>query len=256
MAATGRHAQITSAAAWAVQDWLTLVLVVGLSLTPPFLYTLWLRAKERHDRNPLRVVTGAFFYGGTVGVAVAILLHMVFEVGFAAPNANFGLEKNFVSVVIAAPIVEEIAKGLGFWFVRPHIRELEDGLVYGAAIGLGFAATENLLYGVDALNTVGLDLALWTIVLRILSSMLLHLGSSAILGFGFARVALGNGFGLLLIPYYLVAAALHATYNFLVTLPGVGLWALGTALVMVVFVVSVLQRRIEVLDSLPHEQHS
>lgn len=238
-----------------VQPWSVWVLVVGLAFAPPLLYALWLRAKERRDRNPLRVVVGAFLYGGTVGIAVAILLHHVFQVGFAAPNRDFGLDANFVTVVIAAPVVEELSKGFGLGFVRPHVRELEDGIIYGAAIGLGFAATENFLYALQALGNVGVEFAVWTIVLRMLSSMLLHLAASAILGYGFARVVVGGGVGFLLLPHYLVAAALHAAYNFLVTVDGFGLYALGTALVMVVLVVSLLHRRIEVLDALPHHRN-
>lgn len=227
--------------------------VVGLSLLPPLLYALWLRAKEQVDREPMRTVLGAFVYGGTVGVAVAILLHEVFNVGFVQPG-RLGIDAALLTVVVGAPIVEELSKGLGLGFVRPHVREYEDGLIYGAAIGLGFAATENLLYGITALTENGAAFALWTIVLRIFSSMLLHLAASALVGFGYSRALVGGHSVVLVLPYYLLAVVLHAAYNFLVTLDDVGLLALGAALFMVVTVVAMLQRRIETLDALPHRR--
>lgn len=228
-------------------------LVVGLSLLPPLLYAFWLRAKEQVDREPMRTVLGAFVYGGTVGVAIAILLHEVLNFGFAQPG-SLGVDEAFLSIVIVAPIVEELSKGFGLGFVRPHVREYEDGLIYGAAIGLGFAATENLLYGISALNENGAEFALWTIVLRIFSSMLLHLAASALVGFGYSRALVGGHPMALVLPYYLLAVVLHAAYNFLVTLDDVGLVALGTALFMVVSVVALLHRRIETLDALPHRR--
>src|SRR5947208_7460320 len=60
-----------------------------------------------------------------------------------------------VGAAIVAPIVEEAAKGLGVRAGRPEIQKLLDGLVYGAAAGLGFSATENLFYGIARLLESG-----------------------------------------------------------------------------------------------------
>ncbi len=235
-----------------VAPWTVWLLVISLSLLPPVLYALWLRAREKHGRNPLRVVFGALFFGGTVGVGVAVILHYLFNVAFAAPGADFALDAHFISVVIAAPIVEEFSKGMGFVFLKPHVMEIEDGIIFGGAIGLGFAATENLLYAIDALNQHNAEFAIWTVVLRIFSSMLLHTATTALLGFGFSSVITRNGVAAMVLPFYVVAVALHALYNFLVTQGSV--FALFAALVMVVIVLTVLQRKVEVLDALPHDQ--
>ena len=235
-----------------VELWEAYSLIAALALLPPLVFTFWLRSRERHDRNPVRTTLASFIFGGTIGVAVAIVLHQLFGIAFAQPNLNFGLEASFLTVVVAAPLAEEFAKGLGLGFLRGHVRELEDGIIYGAGLGLGFAATENLLYGYQALTDQNLDFAIWTIVLRVFSSMLLHLAASALLGFGYARIVLGGHTPLLMLPYFIVAAALHAAYNGLVTMQGFGGWGLTLALVLVVVVTSVLYRWIHVLDALPH----
>ena len=228
-------------------DGTLLTLLVLLSLVPPFLFALYVRSRERHDREPLRAVVGAFLWGSSIGVIVAVVLHEVFAFGYAASGSGLAVSPDFVAAVIAAPIVEELAKGFGLRGPRRHIWELEDGIVYGAAIGLGFAATENLVYGMVALFDGGFGLAFGTVAIRVFSAMLLHAAASAMVGFGYGRMMLGVGsFGQLL-GFYLLAVALHAAYNFLV---GAGVaYGLVMAIVLVAVVMGAMRRTIEKLDA-------
>ena len=62
--------------------------------------------------------------------------------------------------------------GLGRFF--DNTDEVEDGLVYGAACGLGFGATENVLYGLsEEAVSVGYLGILAVVILRTVSSILL-----------------------------------------------------------------------------------
>ncbi len=232
-------------------DGALLTALVSLSLIPPLLYALYLRSRESHDREPLRAVLGAFVYGGTIGVAVAIVLHLLFAFGYQQTGGPLDLTSGPIAAVVIAPIVEELAKALGLGGARRHMRELEDGIIYGAALGLGFAATENLVYGVAGLLEGGFGVAIGTVVLRTFSSMLLHAGASGLLGFGYGRMVVQGGVVWTLIPFYLAAVGLHALYNFLVGQEA--LLGLAVAIFMVAIVMSVLRRRIEALDALPHE---
>ncbi|MGB1586810.1 MAG: PrsW family intramembrane metalloprotease [Thermoplasmatota archaeon] len=191
--------------------------LVALSLLPPFLFALNVRSQERHDREPVRAVVGTFLWGGTIGVIVALILHAFFAFGYQQSGAGLVLSTEMAAVLIAAPVVEELAKGFGLRLPRRNIWELEDGIVYGAAIGLGFAATENLVYGIVALAEGGFSLAFGTVALRVISAMLLHASASAIVGYGYSRARLGAG-GLGIVAAYLLAVLLHAAYNFLVSL--------------------------------------
>jgi len=139
---------------------------------------------------------------------------------------------------------------MGLTGARKHIRELEDGIVYGTGVGLGFAATENLVYGVTAMLEGGFGIAFATVTVRIFSSMLLHASASGLLGFGYGRVVLGGGVGWQLVPYYLTAVVLHALFNLLVSTEM--LLGLLAAIIMVATVIGSLQRRIRQLDALPH----
>ena len=236
----------STAPARAVEEGLAFAGLVALALIPPLLYLLWLRSRERYDREPVGPVLGAFVYGGSVGVGVAVLLHILFDFGYRQSGGPFPLEDAFVAAVVIAPVVEEFAKALGLGRFRRRIQELEDGIIYGAGLGLGFAATENLVYGVTALLDGGFGDAIVTILVRVVSSMLLHSGASALLGFGYG-VAVLRGRGLWsLLPYYVVAVLLHAVYNYLVSTRQ--LIGLAVAVIMVAYVATTLRRRIERLD--------
>ena len=220
----------------------TIAILVGLAFLPPVAFALWVRSHEKHQREPVHAVLGMFAYGGTLGVLSAIILSLVLGLWVDPDLAGF------VGLVVIAPLVEELSKGLGLGFVRGRILELEDGIIYGAAIGLGFGATENLLYGLEALDQGGLDNAVLVISLRVVSSALLHAGSTALLGYGYALARLrGQGLGYVL-PFYLLAVVQHALYNFLVS--GRYLIAFGAAVVMVITVTTLLRRQVRRLDRL------
>jgi protease PrsW len=184
-------------------------LLLGLSFLPPVLFALWVRAHEKQQREPVLAVLGMVLYGGTLGVLFALLLSGLLGAGY---TGALGLSPALFAVVLVAPLGEELAKGLGLGWVRHRILEPEDGIVYGAAIGLGFAATENLLYGLAALDEGTLTDALVTIGFRIVSSTLLHAGSSALLGYGVALARLSGGGAGRILPFYLLAVAQHSLY--------------------------------------------
>ena len=111
-------------------------------------------------------------------------------------------------------------------------------MVYGAAIGLGFAATENLLYELSALS-VSVLAYVFTAMLRIISSTLLHATATGVTGFGVGRAVVMKKALLTALPYYLVAVLMHATFNFLASLPSVwpdtfGDWTVVVSLFLVI----------------------
>jgi RsiW-degrading membrane proteinase PrsW (M82 family) len=158
-----------------------------------------------------------------------------------------GVSSVVVSAVIVAPVVEEATKALGLRWVEDLHVELEDGLIYGAAAGLGFSATENLLYGVSALLDGGVGAFVATIAIRTVSSSLLHATASALLGYAVWKRRAGRGSILTILGFYALAALVHAAFNFAATIQLVGTLIASIAFAMLGF--GLVRRRVRKLDT-------
>jgi RsiW-degrading membrane proteinase PrsW (M82 family) len=120
-------------------------------------------------------------------------------------------------VIVVAPFVEEFAKLFGLLRTSGFIDHPRSGLVLGAAVGLGFAATENMMYEGSALLQGGVVLFLATALIRSFSSALMHGSATSMSGYGLARKKFGGGSWT---PYYLLAVLMHGTFNLFASFGG------------------------------------
>jgi protease PrsW len=202
---------------------LLLLLLLVFSLIAPIAYLSWVRRTERYYTEAWGPLLKAFAYGAFIGTFVSAILELIsLDVFSAVVQPDLGLPNNptiagLVLACVIAPFIEEGMKGLGAWGMRDQMRYVADGLVFGAAVGFGFSFIENLLYGVSALS-LGVGVALATIVIRSFSSSLLHGSATAMTGLGVAENQLNNGRGHALAGYYLLAVLMHASFNLLASL--------------------------------------
>ena len=177
-----------------------------------YLVTIWWL--DRYEREPWWVIASTFAWGGLGGTCFAIVLSAIPAM---ALTPLFGEDvSSVVSTVMVAPVVEEITKALVFvpLFLTRHIDTETDGLIYGAATGLGFAAVENLIYYVGA----G-DALYSTIILRTLFSTFVHCIASSMVGIGvgWARHRSWTSSWAIVVGY-VAAVATHGTWNGLAVL--------------------------------------
>jgi RsiW-degrading membrane proteinase PrsW (M82 family) len=200
-------------------DICTVVFILGVAFVPSLLYLVTVRNTERFGREPYGRLILMFGFGAVVSVLLALVLNAVVlgELMKFERLTEVGGE-HFLGAVVVAPFVEELVKGLGLVFVLSVLTREQDGMVYGAAIGLGFAATENLLYEVTALSGGLLAYAV-TAILRIISSTLLHATATSVTGYGVARAVVERRALLAAFPFYIVAVIMHATFNLIAMLP-------------------------------------
>ena len=128
----------------------------------PLLYLIWIRNSPRYGREPWPTVLKTFAWGAVFSVIIAIILSILFLLVLSpSQSLNDFFARRFqdpttaIGALVVAPIVEEAAKGVGATAGRPQTQSKTDGLVYGAAAGLGFSATENLVYALAALFVPG-----------------------------------------------------------------------------------------------------
>ncbi len=191
--------------------------LMGLSLAVlpvPFYVTLalWL---DRFEAEPGPVLVRAFLWGAIVAIVVALLGN---RMAFTVLSGMFGVGAgDMISGVLAAPAIEEAAKGIALLLLFLHhddeFDNVTDGVVYAAMIGLGFAMTENALYYGRVWNTESLSAVF---VLRGVIGPFAHPLFTAMtgVGIGFARERHGQG-GSWIAPLigFTLAILLHALWN-------------------------------------------
>jgi len=171
----------------------------------PGLFWLWfIYKKDSFEPEPRRLVIKMFLLG----------------VGIALPASYFNAYYSynlFLVTVIAAPIIEEYLK---FWVVRhfafpmADFNEPMDGIVYAAAVALGFASIENVFYLIQSLKGGQFT---HTLIARSLLSVPAHAIFTSMSGYAMALTKFyyfPNRDEIILRGLF-VAMGLHALFNFL-----------------------------------------
>jgi len=205
-----------------------LLLLLAAALAPALIYLTWVRSSERYRAEPWSTVLGLFAYGALFATFVAALIEVVLvslgtaaSQAFPAPeftflNGNSPLGSYFLILVIA-PFVEEGIKASGVLRQARVLRTVADGPVFGASVGLGFGFFETLIYGISGFLVGGLEAGLLLVFVRSFSSVLLHGSTTAMFGYGYTTSKLEGRSGASG-GYYLLAVAMHASFNALVSL--------------------------------------
>ncbi len=188
-----------------------------LSFGPAYLYLKSIRNAEENEREPWSALQTVFIWGAVSGVFYALILNSLGGSIVFLYSGNDADLTFILTAIIVAPIVEEFVKPLVLFrnvSVKGEIDEVEDGIVYGAACGLGFGATENILYGLsEGAVSSGLVGVIIVVALRTVSSILLHLTASSFTGYGISQYLVkGESFSVV-VKYYLLAVLIHAAWN-------------------------------------------
>ncbi len=203
------------------QDTLVIAAVlIGAAFIPSLFYLRWVRNAELYGKQKWSTLFKLFTWGAIFAVIMAVILSLIFLGAIQSSGLvreyQFLEDRTIMTLIIVcviAPIVEEFTKVLGVFSAKDSIISLEDGFVLGAATGLGFAATENLLYESTAFFEQGFQAFVVVVILRSVASTLLHGSASAVAGYGISKGYLTNKHSFL--PYYLIAVVMHGSFNYL-----------------------------------------
>jgi len=223
----------------------------SFAFLPPIIYAIWIRNTEKYNREKWKPIIVCFLWGATIAIVASIILELILGISLAI-SFDDGNIIGLVTAIIIAPFAEELTKPLALRTktVKKELDELEDGLIYGAVAGLGFSATENLLYGWCFLSE-GLFVFLVLIIIRSFGGCLLHASATALTGYGYGKTIILGKSILRVLPFFVLAIFVHAFYNFLVSLDIVGLVvSLFAALIFVAISIRLVSNKIKSLDML------
>ncbi len=227
--------------------------LVGLGIVQAVLYVFFIRAVDVYERESLLYMIPVFVWGFTVAVFIALVFNELFAYTVTAISTEQAA--NFLTAVVGAPVIEECAKGLALALVFAvsyalarrrgaiEFSGVMDGIVYGSAVGFGFAIAEDLLY----YATAGPE----TFVVRRIFGGFAHAAFTSLTGIGIGLIPWVRYRSLkVLLPLLGLSGAilLHALFNLTATLLGtlvyLGLFVITLLYVLLIVLWLAVERRI------------
>jgi RsiW-degrading membrane proteinase PrsW (M82 family) len=181
-------------------------LLAAVSFPVMILVCFWL---DRYEPEPARYRLAALGWGAVAAVAFSFVGE---QLVFALSGTN-----EVVNVAVAAPVVEELGKGLFLVavviFRRAELHGPLDGIIYGALVGIGFAFVEDIVYYLQSLEAGQLGV---TFFLRGIMGPFAHPLFTAATGLGIGIAVTTRrpaARTLALVLGFLAAVAMHAIWN-------------------------------------------
>lgn len=202
---------------------MAILAAIPMAFIPAFFFSWFLYWLDRYEKEPRWLLLMTFFWGGFVAIIGTLIVASVFEIGF-----NFVLQDAILEDIaggsITAPLVEEFMKGLAvmlvFFLFRKEFDSILDGAIYGGIAGLGFAATENVLYFLGQYDAAGWGGMFTNFALRVGVFAWGHPFYTAFTGLGFAIARTNKNILIKLIAPvigYFLAVFAHSFHNTAVT---------------------------------------
>ncbi len=117
------------------------------ALLMPVLYLFYFFDAQIYGNEPLRILGATFLLGALLGGGMSVALYR-FLLSQYHPGA--GLNPTYLLLTsVALPLLAQVLMLVGpliLYLTRPRFDEVLDGLAFGAASGLGFAATQSIAY--------------------------------------------------------------------------------------------------------------
>lgn len=197
-----------------------LIVSLFFAFVPAFLMAMFVYWLDRYEKEPLALLGGVFFWGAVVAAGGAFVINTVFGIGIYALTGSGDIADQATASLVA-PFVEEGLKGLAivivFLFFRKEFDSIMDGIIYAGIVGLGFAATENVLYIYGRGFQEGGWSGLWQLVfIRDIIVAWQHPFYTAFTGIGLAVARLNKStlVKIIAVPTgYAIAVFVHAFHN-------------------------------------------
>ncbi|MEH7380815.1 glutamic-type intramembrane protease PrsW [Bacillus sp. JJ1533] len=118
-----------------------MVAVITAGLAPGLALLSYFYLKDKYEAEPIAMVFRLFIFGALLVFPIMFIQYVLEVEGV--------FTQNFLQAFLSVGLLEEFFKWfILFYTVYQHMEfdEQYDGIVYGAAISLGFATLENILY--------------------------------------------------------------------------------------------------------------
>ncbi|TAE50305.1 MAG: protease PrsW [Bacteroidetes bacterium] len=166
-----------------------LLKLLALALGPiAFIFT-YVYLRDRFDREPLRYLIVTFICGILIAIPVIFLGKFLGDVLGVSDTSGSPADLAIYAFGVVA-LSEEGMKYLVLrWYNYPHreFNEPYDGIMYGVAVSLGFAAIENVLYVFTS------EYGVSTAIIRMFTAVPAHASFGVMMGFFVGRAKFISG---------------------------------------------------------------
>jgi len=138
-------------------------LIITYAVVQTVVFLLLIRFIDPYEREPVSLLAVMALWGAIGATSLSALGNQLIR-GWLPTDVAIVFGR-----ALSAPVVEELAKGIALIifvivsvrargrFGMPRFEGITDGIVYGAAVGLGFAFTEDILYLLIGASRLGLE---------------------------------------------------------------------------------------------------
>ncbi len=200
-----------------------------LAVAPGIFWMYYFYKKDRCEPEPLALIVRMFVLGILVTIPAAAIENAIslflietsfFGIFYLYPAALVENVVEIFLVILVAPVVEESSKYLAVRrtvYLDAEFDQPIDGIVYAAAVALGFATLENVIYVFSALM-MSVPVAISTGLVRAVLSVPGHALFAVMWGYalGYAKFMPESQRRRVLMGGVALAIFFHGVFNFLV----------------------------------------
>ncbi|MEZ4856207.1 MAG: PrsW family glutamic-type intramembrane protease [Gelidibacter sp.] len=189
------------------------------AIAPVCVIILFIYIKDKYEKEPKRLLLYNFLLGAIVSIIITTLLYAVFDYILPLPN-HFSVVQQFIKAFFVVGIIEEFSKYIIVrFYAQPNkaFNEPFDGIVYTVMVGMGFAATENIMYVFQG----GANTAL----IRAFTAIPAHATFAILMGYFIGKAKFSTNKRQLNLTGLLLAIVFHGAYDFFLFIDFVpGIW--------------------------------
>jgi len=190
-----------------------------LAIAPAFFVVVYIYIKDKHEKEPRRLLVYNFLFGAIVSIIVTTILYFLFT-EFFPPLIEKSVLDQFIKAFLMVGLIEEFSKYIIVrYYAQPKeaFNEPFDGIVYAVMVSMGFAVTENIFYVFEG----GID----TAIARALTAVPAHATFGVLMGYFMGKSKFSKNKTLLNLIGLLLAIVFHGAYDFFLFIPFVpGIW--------------------------------
>jgi RsiW-degrading membrane proteinase PrsW (M82 family) len=214
--------------------------ILIISLAPVAIIAGYIWARDRHEREPVRMLLGALLAGVLTILPVMGMESLLASWGESLEGLAEAAWKGFAVAAFSEELFKYLALFLLIWKSR-EFNDKYDGIVYGTFVSLGFAGVENFLYVMQEGYTTGL--------VRAFTAVPAHAIFGVTMGFYFGMAKFYPAKRTQMkIKAFVYPFFLHGVYDFILMTEIEWLWIVFVGF-MVILIISAIKRMKNLTDS-------